>query len=82
MKAVSTILMFLFQMAASETDGQTEKGRALYLNSRDFENSNSLFDTKCKSGRLNIKLNDFFVPPYVTVRVNGGKVQIRKMDLF
>ncbi len=82
MKCVPTIMILFFKLIVVSAVAQTERVKAVYLNSRDYDNNVALFDNKCKAGMPKIKLNDFFARSYITIKLNGGKAKIKKRELF
>jgi hypothetical protein len=54
----------------------------VYKTLQDFQNKKLSFISICHQEKKNIKLNDFFDRPFITVRHNGKKERLRKSDLY
>ena len=70
----------MFQTVSLTLIAQKERVRGIYKTSDDFIKGILSFDNNCKSTK--IRLNDFFMNPYITVRENNSSLTLLKSDVF
>ena len=80
MKHQKIIIALLFQTVSLTLIAQKERVRGIYKTSDDFIKGKLSFDNNCKSTK--IRLNDFFMQPYITIRGNDSSLKILKNDVF
>ena len=80
MKHQKIIIALLFQTVSLTLIAQKERVRGIYKTSDDFIKGILSFDNNCKSTK--IRLNDFFMNPYITVRENNSSLTLLKSDVF
>jgi len=80
MKHQKIIIALLFQTVSLTLNAQKERVRGIYKTSDDFLNGKLSFDNNCKSSK--IRLNDFFMQPYITVREDDSSLNLLKSDIF
>lgn len=80
MKHQKITIALLFQIVSLTLIAQKERVRGLYKSSNDFVNGNLSFDNNCKTTK--IRLNDFFMQSYITVKVDDSSLKLLKSDVF
>jgi len=81
MKHQKIIIALLLQTVSLTLIAQKERVRGIYKTGDDFKTGKISFDNDCTTKRK-IRLNDFFMQPYITIKENDSSLTILKTDIF
>lgn len=80
MKHQKIVIALLFQIVSFTLIAQKERVRGIYRSGDDFTNGRLSFDNNCKAAK--IRLNDFFMKPYITIKESGSRLKLFKNSIF
>lgn len=84
MKRTSYIITYIFfQMSSVIIHAQCNTAiKGIYRTSDDFLNDNLSFLDTSKNNGTKIKLNDFFMKPYISIKQEGKMIKLPKSEVF
>ncbi len=82
MKYQKILIALLFPIAPLFVVAQKEQVRGVYKSNDDFTRGVISFDNNCNRRKIKIKLNDFFLRPYISINLKDSSVRLYKKDIF
>ncbi|MBX2933866.1 MAG: hypothetical protein KF825_06450 [Ferruginibacter sp.] len=82
MKYQKILIVLLFSITSFTVAAQKEQVRGVYISSDDFTREIISFDNNCNRRKIKIKLNDFFLRPYISINLKDSSVRLYKKDIF
>lgn len=82
MRHTAFLSILFFAIGSLNANGQKERVRGIYETSDDFKKERLSFDNACRIKTIKIRLNDFFIGSYITIKQVCCSSRLQKKSIF